>query len=92
MENIIGRVSIRKSDSKLIEFQSGIDTEGNKTLEQNAINSGYKTEDIEEREVTAEDYNTIMKLQPVPVPEKIKKIMKLKHPKTEEIIEWEVIE
>ena len=56
MTTIIGRVCIRKSDNKLIEFQSGIDKNGRKVLEENAVRAGYLIEDIEEKEVTAKEY------------------------------------
>lgn len=83
------RVCIRKIDSKLIEFQSGVDTHGRKVLEENAIGAGYDKNEIQEKEVTAEEYAAIVALQPVP--KKPVKKMKLKHPVTNEIIEWEVV-
>jgi hypothetical protein len=56
-------------NGKLIEMQSAA-TEG--TLINNAINAGYKKEDIIEREVTFKEWSAIWESQPKPVIEKQK--------------------
>ena len=74
------RVCITKT-RKLIESQSGgeahpapkIDDKGYavmnlETLRQNAINAGYKEEDIEVRVVTDAEFQVIMNAQPKPKP------------------------
>ena len=48
------RVCLRKSNGKLIEYQSGNAPLG--TLTQNAINNGYNPNDIEEKYVTQEEW------------------------------------
>lgn len=73
------RVCINKSTGKLIESQSGGESHPNQeindeeyaqtnldTLRQNAINAGYKAEDIEVKFVTDEEFAAI------PQPEAIK--------------------
>lgn len=75
------RISIEKSTGKLIESQSGGETHPNpkidnkeyaemnlETLKQNAINQGYKEEDIEVRFVTDVEYQAILDAQPKPEP------------------------
>ena len=56
------RICTEKSTGVLIEMQSHA-SEG--TLKQNAINCGYAPEDVEEREVTAQEYSEILAKQPV---------------------------
>ena len=51
------RVCLEKSTSELIEYQSGDAPLG--TLTQNAINAGYKKEDIIEKYVTKEEWQQI---------------------------------
>ena len=51
------RICIEKSTGKLIEYQSGNAELG--TLVKNAENSGYKKEDVEEKYVTAEEWQVI---------------------------------
>ena len=62
----MNRVCIEKSTGKLIEMQSG-GYEDEKlrdarldTLKQNALNAGYKEEDIEVKFVTEEEYEALM--------------------------------
>jgi hypothetical protein len=55
------RICIETATNKLIEMQSGA-TEG--TLTQNAITAGYELADIEEREVTPEEYQALKASQP----------------------------
>lgn len=55
------RVSFEKSTGKLIEYQSDDAPLG--TLTQNAINSGYKKEDIEEKYITKEEWQIIKEEQ-----------------------------
>lgn len=54
----IGRAAIQKSTGKLIEFQSGDAEYG--TLLKNAINAGFSKDDVEEKRVTANQYNTLI--------------------------------
>lgn len=61
------KVLINKSDNKLIEMQSHA-TEG--TLLQNALNAGFLANDIEEKEVTPQEYQVILDLQPKPQKQK----------------------
>ena len=61
-----GRVCLMKDTGELIEFQSGDAPLG--VLIQNAINSGYQENDIEEKRVTKEEYVEIFEewvLQPL---------------------------
>jgi len=51
------RVCLEKSTEKLIEYQSGDAPLG--TLTQNAINGGYKKEDVEEKYVTQAEWEVI---------------------------------
>ena len=51
------RVCLEKTTGKLIEYQSGDAPLG--TLVQNAVNVGYKKEDIEERYVNKEEWQII---------------------------------
>lgn len=75
------RISINKLTGKLIEAQSGGETHPNpkiddkeyalmnlETLKQNALNQGYKEEDIEVKFVSDEEYQTIMDAIPPPEP------------------------
>lgn len=58
------RVCLEKSTGILIEMQ----TFGRKgTLIENAVNSGYSEKDIEEKEVTEEEYQVILDNQPKPI-------------------------
>ena len=61
---IIGRVAIQKSTGKLLEFQSGVAELG--TLTQNCINCGISKLDIEERYVTAPEYETLKQSSKTP--------------------------
>ncbi len=47
------KICTRKSDGKLIEMQSDA-THG--TLIKNAVTAGYNADDVEEREITPEEY------------------------------------
>lgn len=58
------RVCIEKSTGRLIESQSHA-REG--TLLQNALNTGYNEADIEEKEVTQEEFQIILDAQPKPL-------------------------
>ena len=58
------RVCVEKSTGKLIEMQSAA-TAG--TLIQNALNAGFAEADIEEKEVTPEEWQAIQDAQPKPV-------------------------
>lgn len=75
------RVAISKLTGKLIEAQSGGETHpdpkiDNKkyaqanldTLQRNAINAGYKKEDIEVKFVTDGEYQALLKAVPEPEP------------------------
>lgn len=62
------RVCVVKANNQLIEMQSNA-TEG--TLLQNAISSGYSADDVEEREVTGEEYRVIISNQPKTTDEQI---------------------
>lgn len=53
------RVCLKKSDGKLIEFQSGDAPLG--TLTQNAVNSGYLASDVEEKYVSVAEWEAIHK-------------------------------
>ena len=55
------RVCIEKSTGKLIEYQSGNAELG--TLTKNAESSGYKKEDVEEKYITADEWQAIKKEQ-----------------------------
>lgn len=59
MSNIVyaNRVCLRKSDGKLIEYQSGNAFLG--TLTRNAVEAGYNASDIEEVNVTEEEWAQI---------------------------------
>mgnify|MGYP001558813922 CR=1 FL=1 len=54
------RVCLEKSTGKLIEYQSSA-TEG--TLIKNAINDGYQEVDIEEKEITKEEWKDLKEEQ-----------------------------
>lgn len=58
------KICIEKVSGKLIEMQSDA-TEG--TLTRNAVNAGYNEADIEEKEVTAEEFQAILNAQPKPL-------------------------
>ena len=53
------RVCLEKSTGKLIEMQSGNAPLG--TLTQNAVNAGYKAEDVVEKYVNATEWEAIKK-------------------------------
>lgn len=55
------RICVVKATNKLLEMQSDA-TPG--TLIQNAVNAGFNVTDIEEREVTEEEYKLILNSQP----------------------------
>lgn len=57
------KICIEKPTNKLIEMQSDA-TAG--TLIQNAVNAGYAESEIEEREVTQEEFQAILDAQPKP--------------------------
>lgn len=56
-DGTVFRVAIEKSTGKLIEAQQYYAPLG--TLTQNAVNAGYKKEDVEEKYVTAEEWGKI---------------------------------
>jgi hypothetical protein len=58
------RVCIEKSTGKLVESQAHA-TEG--TMIQNALQYGYLESDLEEKEVTQEEYIALLESQPMPV-------------------------
>lgn len=62
------RVCTEKSTGKLIESQSGGDTQAHlDTLLKNAVNAGYKSEDIEVKFVGDAEFAEIMeKMKPIP--------------------------
>lgn len=62
------RICVDKS-GKLIEMQSHA-TEG--TLIRNAINAGYKEADIEEKEITSEEWDIMQSEINKPSPEQVK--------------------
>lgn len=66
---MFGRVSIRKSTGKLIEFQSGDAPLG--TLTQNAINAGILAGDIEEKYINSQAELDALKPKP-PAPKDYK--------------------
>jgi hypothetical protein len=51
------RVCLEKTTGKLIEYQSGDAPLG--TLIQNAVNAGYKKEDIEEKYINQQEWSVI---------------------------------
>ena len=55
------RVCLEKSTDKLIEYQSGDAPLG--TLTENAVNAGYKKEDVEEKYITSEEWKIIKEEQ-----------------------------
>jgi len=62
------RISIEKSTGRLIESQSGGETQEHlDTLIQNAINTGYAKEDVEVKFVDDAEFAEIMeKMKPIP--------------------------
>ena len=71
------RVCIEKSTGKLIEYQSGDGPLG--VLTKNAISSGYKKEDVEEKYVTKEEWVDMRKTQidnPAKAEKELKKVEK----------------
>lgn len=75
-------VCIEKSTGKLIEYQSSA-TKG--TLTENAINQGYKKKDIEEREVSQQEW-LIIKEEKIDKPAKEKEKEKEQKQKEKEIL------
>jgi hypothetical protein len=66
----MNRISIQKSNGKIIEMQSGGDTEDTvlanarlDTLKQNAINNGFAESDIEVKWISDQDYAELEKAQ-----------------------------
>lgn len=57
------RVLVEKSTGHMIESQSHARPG---TLLQNALNAGYKTKDIEEKEVSQVEFEAILEAQPKP--------------------------
>ena len=55
------RVCLEKSTGKLVEYQSGDAPLG--ILVKNAINAGYKKEDVEEKYITKEEWKIIREEQ-----------------------------
>ena len=51
------RICIQKSTGKVIEYQSGNSRLG--TLTENALNAGYNMNDIEEKEISPEEWKRI---------------------------------
>lgn len=62
------RICIEKTSGKLVESQTDA-TEG--TMIQNALQYGYIESNLEEKEVTEEEYATILLNQPVPAEQQI---------------------
>lgn len=62
------RVCIEKATARLIESQSGGETQEHlDTLLQNALNAGYKAEDVEAKFITEAEFADIMeKMKPIP--------------------------
>ena len=79
------RVCINKSTGKLIESQSGGETQEHlDTLKQNAINAGYTEGDIEVKFVTDEEYQIILdSMKPIPTYEDLRRA---EYPSTDELI------
>ena len=68
------RVAINKSTGKLIESQSGGETQEHlDTLKQNALNAGYKEKDIEVKFVTDAEFETLMDFTTAPTSDEILK-------------------
>lgn len=63
------RISIQKSTGRVVEMQSHA-TPG--TLAKNAVAAGFKKADVEEREVTPEEYYALVEEQRPPAPEPTK--------------------
>ena len=83
----MNRICLTK-DGKLIEMQSGGDDREDlmemrlNTLKQNAINAGYKEDEIEVKFVTDAEYATIMEAnKPIPT---YKDLRRAEYPKIEE--------
>lgn len=62
----MGRIAIQTSTKKIIEYQSSAAVLG--TLTQNAINSGYATNDIDEHYITDAEYTILLASLPPPPP------------------------
>ena len=79
------RVCINKSTGKLIESQSGGETQAHlDTLKQNAINAGHAEDDIEVKFVTNAEFEAIIEaMKPIPTYEDLRCA---EYPKTDELI------
>jgi len=79
------RVCINKSTEKLIESQSGGETQAHlNTLKKNALNAGYTEADIEVKFVTDAEYQSIIEaMKPIPTYEDLRRA---EYPKTDELI------
>ena len=79
------RVCIEKSTGKLIESQSGGETQAHlDTLKQNALNAGYIEAEIEVKYVTDAEFETIMEaMKPIPTYEDLRRA---EYPPTDELI------
>jgi len=86
------RVCINKSTGKLIESQSGGNTQEHlDTLKQNAIRTGHLEKDIEVKFVTDAEFASIMEaMKPIPTYEDLRRA---EYPKTDELIValWEKV-
>lgn len=79
------RVCLEKSTGKLIESQSGGETQAHlDTLKQNAINAGHAESDIEVKYVTDGEYQAILdSMKPVQTYEDLRRA---EYPSTDELI------
>ena len=70
------RVCINKSTGKLIESQSGGNTQAHlDTLKQNALNAGHSEADIEVKFVTDAEYQAILdSMKPIPTEKQLYEI------------------
>ena len=75
------RVCLNKTTGKLIEYQSGDALLG--ILTQNAVNSGYKSEDVEEKYITKEEW-LVIKEEQIDRPAREEKIRKEQERKEKE--------
>jgi len=86
------RVCIEKSTGKLIESQSGGETQAHlDTLTKNALNAGYTEAELEVKYVTDAEFSAIMEAnKPISTYEDLRRA---EHPKTDELIValWEQV-
>ena len=62
------RICIVTATNKLVESQSDA-SEG--TMIRNALQYGYNEPDLEEKDVTEEEYETLLSIQPIPADQQI---------------------